>query len=159
MSGQGEANALIEVTNRERCNDCWETQTKLILEKQATWVGLSRFERCVNQKSSLKIKIRILKQDERGIYISKGKMHCISFNFTSITYLFCRYSKKQNSHWDPTRLTRIEVLLNHIKDGNSTKAKFINEDKKDGFLFMEKGFTSTNAKQCEDDQGYFHLDG
>ena len=86
-------------------------------------------------------------------------MHCISFNFTSITYLFCRYSKKQNSHWDPTRLTRIEVLLNHIKDGNSTKAKFINEDKKDGFLFMEKGFTSTNAKQCEDDQGYFHLGG
>jgi hypothetical protein len=24
---------------------------------------------------------------------------------------------------------------------------------------MEKGFTSTNVKQCEDDQGYFHLDG
>jgi hypothetical protein len=76
---------------------------------------------------------------EGGTYISKkGKMHCISSNFTGIAYLFCRYFKKQNSHWDPTRLTWIEVLVNHIKYGNSTKAKFINEDKKDGFLFMEK---------------------
>jgi hypothetical protein len=91
----------------------------------------------VNQNRSLKIKI--LKQDEWGIYISKtGKMHCISSNFMSIAYLFCRYFTKQNSHWDPTRLRRIEVLLNHIKYGKSTKAKFINEDKKDGFLFMEK---------------------
>jgi hypothetical protein len=41
-----------------------------------------------------------------GTYISKtGKMHCISSNSTGIAYLFCRYSKKQNSHWDPTRLT------------------------------------------------------
>jgi len=53
----------------------------------------------------------------------------------------------------------MKILLNHIKYGNSTKAKFINEDKKDGFYFMEKGFTSTNVKQCEDDQVYFHLDG
>ena len=54
MSGQEEANSLSEVTNREKCSDCWETQTKFILEARATWVGLSRFERHVNQKSSLK---------------------------------------------------------------------------------------------------------
>ena len=43
------------------------------------------------------------------------------------------------------------VFLNHIKNGNSTKAKFMNEDKKHGFLFMGNGFTSTNGKHCEDD--------
>jgi hypothetical protein len=32
---------------------------------------------------------------KRGTYISKtGKMHCISSNFKSIAYLFCRYFMK-----------------------------------------------------------------
>jgi len=60
-------------------------------------------------------------------------MHCISSHFTSIAYLFCRYLSKQNSSRDPTRN---EVLLNHIKYGNSTKEKFMNEDEEDGFLFI-----------------------
>ena len=34
MLGQGEANSLSEVTNREKCSDCWETQTKLILKNE-----------------------------------------------------------------------------------------------------------------------------
>ena len=81
---------------REKCSECWEAQTKRIIEQWTSWVGLSRLEVHVNQKSSLKVKI--LKQDEWGsIFQKTGKMHCISSNSTSIAYLFCRYFTKENS--------------------------------------------------------------
>jgi hypothetical protein len=81
------------------------------------------------------------------------KVRCIAYHLTSRALHICFADIPRNKI--PTGIQRdsdeMKILLNHIKYGNSTKVKFINEDKKDGFLFMKKGFTSTNVKQCEDD--------
>ena len=76
----------VKLTNRETCSDCWETQTKLILEKWTTRVGLSRFEVRVNQNSSLKVKT--LKHNEWGSIFQK-QVRCIAYHLTSQASHIC----------------------------------------------------------------------
>jgi hypothetical protein len=77
---------------------------------------------------------------KRGGLIFQKQVRCIVYHLTSRVLHICFADISRNKipngiQWDSNEM---KILLNHIKYSNSIKAKFINEDKKDGFLFRKK---------------------
>ena len=146
--------ALSSLINSESSNHRGQPKmgSAFTAERMAnTWMS-----QCIERiKKALECKQRhpmTMEHQRGGTYISKtGKMHCISSNFKSIAYLFCRYFTKQNSQRDPTRLRWNKNSSKSHQIWQFHKRK-IHKWRQERWIFIhEKRFTSTNVKQCEDD--------